>query len=81
MITEKQLKYFTYKYKNATNFGKLYLLSKTHKLLFDVPATPVISNCDTPTEKCSGFFGSPFEEINAKGMGLYKRFKRVSLRK
>ena len=23
-ITEKQLKYFTYEYKKATNFGKLY---------------------------------------------------------
>ena len=27
-IREKQLKYFTYEYKKATNFGKLYLLPK-----------------------------------------------------
>ena len=29
-ITEKQLKYFTYEYKKATNFGELYLLPKIH---------------------------------------------------
>ena len=29
-ITEKQLKYFTYEYKKATNFGKLCLLTKIH---------------------------------------------------
>ena len=67
MITEKQLKYFTYKYKNATNFGKLYLHSKIHKLLFDVPVTPVISNCDTPTEKCSEFLDHHLEKLMQKG--------------
>ena len=72
MITEKQLKYFTYKYKNATNFGKLYLLSKTHKLLFDVPATPVISNCDTPTEKCSGFLDHHSKKLMQKGWAYIK---------
>ena len=30
-ITEKQLKYFTYEYIKATNFGKLYLIPKIHK--------------------------------------------------
>ena len=54
-ITEKQLKYFTYEYRKATNFGKLYLLPKIHKRLFNVPGRPVISNCGTPTEKCSEF--------------------------
>ena len=54
-ITEKQLKYFTYKYEKATNFDKLYLLPKIHKQLFDVPRRPVISNCGTHTEKCSEF--------------------------
>ena len=48
-ITEEQPKYFTYEYKKATNFGKLYLLPKIHKRLFDVPGRPVISNCGTPT--------------------------------
>ena len=31
LITEEELKYFTDKYKKATNFGKMYVLSKTHK--------------------------------------------------
>ena len=54
-ITEKQLKYFPYEYRNATNFGKLYFLPKIHGRLDNVPGRPVISNCGTPTEKCSEF--------------------------
>ena len=54
-ITEKQLKYFTYEYRKATKFGKLYLLPKIHKRLFNVPGRPVISNYGTPAEKCSKF--------------------------
>ena len=50
-ITEKELKYFTIEFKKATNLGKLYLLSKIHKRLENVPGTPVISNCGTPLEK------------------------------
>ena len=53
VITEEELKYFTYKYKKATNFGKMYLLPKIHKHLVNVPSRPVISNCGTPTEKAS----------------------------
>ena len=30
-ITEKQLKYFSYEYRKATNFGKLYFLPKIYK--------------------------------------------------
>ena len=51
-VTEKELKYFSYEYKKATNFGKLYFLPKIHKRLNNVPRRPVISNCVTPTEKC-----------------------------
>ena len=54
-ITEKQLKYFSYEYREATNFGKLYFLPKIHKRLHNVPGRPVISNCGTPTEKCSKY--------------------------
>ena len=43
------------KYKKATNFGKLNLLPKIHKQLFDVPGKLVISSCCTPTKKCSEF--------------------------
>ena len=33
-----------YKYKKVTNLGKLYLLPKIQKRLYDVPGGPVISN-------------------------------------
>ena len=43
-ITEKELKYFIINHKKATNLGKMYLLPKIHKRLYDVPERPVISN-------------------------------------
>ena len=46
---EKEMKYFTYKFKKATNFDKLYLLPKIHKRLNDVPGRLVISNRGSPT--------------------------------
>ena len=54
-ITEKQLKYLSYEYRKATNFGKTYFLFKSHKRLHNVPGRPVISNCGKPSEKCSEF--------------------------
>ena len=33
----------------------MYLLPKIHKRLSNIPGTPVISNCGTPTEKVSEF--------------------------
>ena len=62
--TEKQLKYFTIAHKKATNMGKMmYLLLKIH---FHVPGRPVISNCDTPTEKVSEFLDSHLKVIMQK---------------
>ena len=55
LITEKELKYFSYQCKKSTNFGKMYLLPKIRKRLDNVPGRPVISNCGTPTEKASEF--------------------------
>ena len=49
-ITEKELKYFTYQYQEATNLGKMYLHPKIHKRLSNVPGRPVISTCETSTE-------------------------------
>ena len=66
-IIEKQLKYFTIDFKKATNFGKLYLLPKIHKRLFQVPGTPVISNCGTPTEKVSEFLDSDLKSVMQEG--------------
>ena len=53
-ISEKELKYFIYNNKNATNLGKSYFLPKIHKRLFNVSGRPVISNCGTPTENMAG---------------------------
>ena len=54
-ISEKELKYFTYSFKKATNLGKLYFLPKIHKRLSSVPGRPVILNYGTPTEKVSEY--------------------------
>ena len=43
-LTEKQTKYFTYEFKKATNFGKLYVLPKIDKKLHNVPGRAVITN-------------------------------------
>ena len=63
LITEEELKYFTYKYKKATNFGKMYLLPKINKVLLNVSGRPVISNCGTPTEKASEFLDHHLQPI------------------
>ena len=54
-ITQKQLNFFSYEYRKATNFGELYFLHKIHKRLHSVPGKSGISNCGTPTEKCWEF--------------------------
>ena len=50
LISEKELKYFTYNFKKATNLRKLYFLPKIHKHLSDTTGRPVIFNCGTRTE-------------------------------
>ena len=47
-MTKNELQYFTYKYRNATNFLRLYLLALRRL---------VIVNCGTPREKISEFPG------------------------
>ena len=54
-ISEKQLKYFRFDFKNSCNLRKLYFLPKIHKRLSNIPGRPVISDCGTPTEKASEF--------------------------
>ena len=71
-ITEKQLTYFTIDFKEATNLGKLYLLHKIHKRLFEVPGRPVISNCGTPTEKVSEFLDSELKSVMKEGWSYIK---------
>ena len=46
-ITEKELKYFVINHRKAPNLGKIYLVRKIHKRLYDVLGRQVISNCGT----------------------------------
>ena len=55
LISEKELKYFTYNFKKATNLRKLYFLPKINKRLSAYLGRPVISNGGTPTEKVSEY--------------------------
>ena len=71
-ITEKQFKYFIIEHKKATNLGKMNLLPKIHKRLYDVPGRPVISNHGTPTEKASKFLDSHLQEVMQNGWSYMK---------
>ena len=62
-LKRKQMEYFTYEFKKANNFGKLYLPPKVHKRLHNVPGRPPISNCGSPTENCSEFIDHYFKPI------------------
>ena len=66
------MKYFTYEYKRACNLGKLYLLPKSHKRLFNVHGRPVISNCGTPTEKVSEFLDHHLKPVMQKGLSYIR---------
>ena len=83
-ITEKELTYFTVDFKKATNLGKLYLLPKIHKSLFEVPGRPVISDCGNHTEKVSEFLDSELQSVMQEGWSyikdssdLIKKFKNI----
>ena len=71
-IDEKELIYFTYEYKKTCNLRKLYLLPKIHKRLYDVSGRPIISNCDTPTEKISEFLDTQLKPIMQKSWSYIK---------
>ena len=72
IISKKELKYFSFEYKKATNLGKLYLLPKIHKHLKNVPGRPVISNCRTPTEKVSEFLDHHLKPVMQNGWSYIK---------
>ena len=55
LISEKELKHFTYSFKKATKLRKLYFLPKIHKRLSALPGRPVVFNYGTPTEKVSEY--------------------------
>ena len=78
------MKYFTYEYKKACNLGKLCLLPKIHKRLFNVPGRPVIFNSGMPTEKISKFLDDHLKTVMQKGLSyirdsqhLFKKIKTI----
>ena len=86
LVTEKELKYFPYQYKNSTNFGKMYLIPKIHNRLDNVADCPVISNFGTPAEKASEFLDQHLQPILKSGVSYIKctndfLFKLKNLRK
>ena len=72
IISKKELQHFTYKYKKTSNLGKMYLLPKIHKRLYDAPGRPVISNCGTPTEKVSEFLDHHLKPLIQEGDSYIK---------
>ena len=72
LVYEKEFKYLTYSFKKATNFGKLYFVSKIHKRLSDIPGRPVISNCGPPTEKVSQYLDYIFKPISQDNWSYIK---------
>ena len=63
LLSQSELKYLTYNFKKATNFGKLYFLPKIHKRL---------ANCDTPTEKVSEYLDFLLKLVMQDGWSYIK---------
>ena len=63
-MTEKQLKYFSFAHNKTANLGKMYLLLKIPRRLFNVLGRPVILNCGMPAEKVLVFLDSHLKGIN-----------------
>ena len=72
LIAQKELKYFSFNFKNACCLGKMYLLPKIHKRLFDIPGCPVISNYRTPIEKVSEFLDHHLQPVMKEGRSYVK---------
>ena len=62
-LREKKMNYFSYRFKKATNFGKLYHLLKIHKRLYNVPGRSVFLICGRPTEKCPEVFENHLKTV------------------
>ena len=72
IFSDMELKYFSYSFKNASCLGKMYLLPKIHKRLYNVLGRPVISNCGTQTEKVSQFFDNHLQRVMKTGKSYMK---------
>ena len=71
-VIQEREKNFKFNFKKATNIGKLYLLPKMHKSLSIVPGPPVISNCETLTEKVSEFLDRQLQPLMKQGNSYIK---------
>ena len=71
-MIEKQVKDFTITPKKATHLGKMYLLPKIHKRLFNIRGRPVISNCGTPKEKVAEILDSHLKGATAESWSHIK---------
>ena len=72
IISEKELKYFSYSFKNASCLGKMYLLPKIHQRLYNVTGRPIMPNCGTPTEKVSEFLDYHLQSVMKSGKSYMK---------
>ena len=72
VITQKELKYFTSYFKNDSCLGKMYLLPKTRKRLYNFLGRPVISNCGTSTENMSEFLDHHLQPVMKGGKSYIK---------
>ena len=71
-ITEKELQYFIINHKKVTNFGKMYLLPKIHKRLYDMLGRTVISNYGALTEKVSEFLDNQLKPAMQESISCIK---------
>ena len=61
-----------YSFKNASCLGKMYLLPKINKRLYNVPGRPLISNSGTPTENMSEFLDHHLQPVMKGGKSYVK---------
>ena len=66
-ITQKELKYFTYSFKNAGCLGEMYLLPKIHKRLYNVPGK-VPANAILVTANVVGLYPSIPHDAGLKAL-------------
>ena len=71
-ISYKEMKYFTYEHKKSYDLGKLYLFSKIHKRLFNMPGTPIIFNSGATTEKVSVFLERHLKPVKQNGLSYIR---------
>ena len=72
IFSEKELKYYSYSFKNASCLGKMYFLPKIYKRFYNIQGRPVISNWGTPTEKVSELLDHHLQLVMKSGKSYVK---------